>query len=1140
MRSFVFIRFQVVLVCLFSLFACNRYALDVPDPVSVSDAFVVEEGYVDALPVSIGVSGDFGTKGTILSGVESVGHGALLLCYRSSTGVFECGAFFTQAQLDNAASVPLKLSRVPVDECDFFVLGNLPLIDKNGELGAVNMLTALGSGFPSTEGALSAFVYRLDASTYGSSRWRFIDAEEVATYGLPYIDAVYGVNVEALAASNSGIPGLMDCRRLYAKVNLSIDHSAFDNGGSNVDWMVNHKLKVRCANCMFKPFYYTGHSGTDVTFYNQKADSGSDIYNNANWVDYDLSMASDNGHITNYTLYVPENMQGTLLGGNVDPAAKTYGNVDAAHRDIITFIQLEAGIDASYAGLAGEGEFRFYLGSDNITNFDVEGGKEYNVSLSFNNNSIVNPYWKVDFTKSTDSRILRVRKLGDHGDDLGETKVAVRKNRPGTVYVFANPTDGSGTNELLGGSLNPSFYSPSSLTDYAIVGDFSAIHSMGIYESFDASTGALSFSVPDADVFRDAFNTYMGSEPWITLTLLPDPSGGASITRSFQLKLVENMGVTVDGGEYVAQYRYLYPYGFSGTVSMSESKGSANWVSAPISGGWTIGALHPGSGSVTISSSDTFNDGSVVVPVNVGTPILARKTMDGSGGTQVTCPIDGTERYAAIGYYYPGETTFDESTRLKRGSEFSWDLYDYLGMGNIVLATDSGDRTIMEYLRVNDSTGEIYMGSTTGSLGNAEDWAYTSTVSGKKNQYRIGELYLGLYGSGLDDVYPARYTTANSDYRITGYVSKLMLSGFDKLYEYMYDGSYTLQSTGSGPDSDGYFRSGYFSDVNDWEPYPGYSYHSNKQMFSTIRTTGARNGFGVSYSFYFQYGDFSSITWSRSGTANVYTTPSGVEVGPSIRHSISVDDSGNGGTGLWEFREDEQPWQVNGELVPGGLCVPYGQQQIGASMTNKHDGRSFSCGFLSGEGKFKIRYSGVSMGVFVVARAGDTSAQVCPMPQKAIYYLKWMVHHASASALTKAQRDWVVNLFQSNFRTSYDFGVNGLYRRHTYGDFQIPSPGTPSFPRSDYYISSLSSLVTGSSSTFSIWNQLAMDYLNHWDGIGTYIDTNNCPMYSWYIIGSSSTPAQSMPDAYIGNATLCDLAVYGMIWDGSGEFWTTY
>ena len=183
------------------------------------------------LPVSIGTElpRSDGTKASLLKDVEAQGSGALVLVFRTATGRMESYRYYTQEELQNQARTPLKL-RVPLAECDFYILGNLNAIRKS-DGKAFSLADALEDDFPMDETDLEALVYRLDGGDLNGTyrRERF---EEVAACGIPYVHVQKAVNTVAQLSAGKGIPDSDKCRRLFSKVTVRIDHSAFDGSGS--------------------------------------------------------------------------------------------------------------------------------------------------------------------------------------------------------------------------------------------------------------------------------------------------------------------------------------------------------------------------------------------------------------------------------------------------------------------------------------------------------------------------------------------------------------------------------------------------------------------------------------------------------------------------------------------------------------------------------------------------------------------------------------------------------------------------------------------------------------------------------------------------------------------------------------------
>ena len=100
------------------------------------------------------------------------------------------------------------------------------------------------------------------------------------------------------------------------------------------------------------------------------------------------------------TFYMFENMQGTLLPSNTDQTQKVWPNGNA-YSNICSYIQL----NASYASSKHSGHllYRFYLGKDMTTNFDVERNTQHTITVLFaGEGSVDENTWRVDTELLTD------------------------------------------------------------------------------------------------------------------------------------------------------------------------------------------------------------------------------------------------------------------------------------------------------------------------------------------------------------------------------------------------------------------------------------------------------------------------------------------------------------------------------------------------------------------------------------------------------------------------------------------------------------------------------------------------------------------------------------------------------------------
>jgi len=525
-------------VVLFSASCQQEYLPDGPDAVPRS----ADSEYM-TLPVSIAQEGVLETKASMLNGAEAAGSGAVILVYRADTKVIDRYYFFSQSELNNQGSSPLMIE-VPRTVCDFYILGNLNLIRKSGG-AAVNLADAYGNTAISSESDLESIVYRLDGADVNST-YRRETMSEVKTYGLPYQHIVKGVNVESV----SGIPGSDACRRLFSKVSVTIDHSTFDGGVvAHVDYFVNKKLYMRQVNGMMKPF------STESV----KASSAGDLVTG----DYDDDMAPSNTGSGTYVFYVPENRQGTVSGIGT-PKDKTMSNtsIPSAIRSYGTYVEFTGTLSGAVGGFSGDVTYKFFLGENNTTDFNVTRNKDYQITLSFTSDGLFSPYWKVNANLS-DVRLFHLTSDQAYSHELPDAQmVAVRGNRAGVVYVWSAAAAGQ-PNLLEGRAVVDPSFSPSSAQDCAWTSDFLSatnasadvpnrawLTDRGITPAWDPTHGKLTFTVTDIS----KYNAHIGEEKTLTLTLLP---GDGSKTITLKIKLVENISVVVADGKSLTENFYM-------------------------------------------------------------------------------------------------------------------------------------------------------------------------------------------------------------------------------------------------------------------------------------------------------------------------------------------------------------------------------------------------------------------------------------------------------------------------------------------------------------------------------------------------------------------------------------------------------
>ena len=135
--------------------------------------------------------------------------------------------------------------------------------------------------------------------------------------------------------------------------------------------------------------------------------------------------------------YLPENLQGSLLPANTDPYRKNREELlsAGADPDLCSYMDVVLHQQDTY-GVSGKRRFRFYLGGDNVGNFDIRRNSNYTVSLSLTSDGVnLSDNWKVDNSDLEDTRVLGFTKDNYNVVAGADTEI-------GVTYSFGGSEDG--------------------------------------------------------------------------------------------------------------------------------------------------------------------------------------------------------------------------------------------------------------------------------------------------------------------------------------------------------------------------------------------------------------------------------------------------------------------------------------------------------------------------------------------------------------------------------------------------------------------------------------------------------------------------------------------------------------------------
>jgi hypothetical protein len=169
---------------------------------------------------------------------------------------------------------------------------------------------------------------------------------------------------------------VVQLERLAAKVSFSLDKDVLE--GLEV-------TSVRLCQCasVVRPFKDMGGMGSRAL--SREETIPGDMASKE-----DLSILNGGGTVVFYAL---ENCQGILLPDNMSPAGKVPEEVGPA-ADLCTYLEV-AGIFGDEAFLEGEVVYRFYLGLDSCTSFDVPGNACIDVVLQLTGMGLHEVSWRV-------------------------------------------------------------------------------------------------------------------------------------------------------------------------------------------------------------------------------------------------------------------------------------------------------------------------------------------------------------------------------------------------------------------------------------------------------------------------------------------------------------------------------------------------------------------------------------------------------------------------------------------------------------------------------------------------------------------------------------------------------------------------
>lgn len=198
--------------------------------------------------------------------------------------------------------------------------------------------------------------------------------------------------------SGSGPRININLERMVSRINFSIDSSELE------DFTVT-AVRLRQAALKMYPFFDSGSEGSRASNLSEVGDG--------DWASSsDLTKLNAGQKIWFYAL---ENCQGVLLPGNKSAESKIPSEIPYGS-ELCTYLEMTASYSGEYEGVPVSSDnvvYRFYIGNDNCSDFNVRRNNSVDISLTVTRDRIFDESWKVSY-----------------GDDLPEVNYSLTIVKP--------------------------------------------------------------------------------------------------------------------------------------------------------------------------------------------------------------------------------------------------------------------------------------------------------------------------------------------------------------------------------------------------------------------------------------------------------------------------------------------------------------------------------------------------------------------------------------------------------------------------------------------------------------------------------------------------------------------------------------
>lgn len=498
--------------------------------------------------------------------------------------------------------------------------GNMELLVRKTGMNNIYALVNMGdmsASFPEDESKVGTMCFMLEGY------------DDVQTDGIPMCGSL-----KQFVYSGPEIQ--IPVERLFAKVSVRILHTELAGASSSTVYaynMCNNSLYVRQANRRLYPFAEYGSRALSVDDVLEVSDYNPDM-NDRSAYEGSLSQSSlgpGPGYMQDTTLvfYVPENVQGRLLAGNTEAAAKSYDSIDNVdgvdYGKLCTYVELTATKVNNGVGYSGSKIYRCYLGEDSTSDFSVRRNGKYDITISLTDEGMFLDSWKAASGDDwADTRTLR----------FVEAPYVIFQGKSENVYVHYH--------RMTSSEVNSEPYPD----EWTYVFDDDAIADAGLTYSFDSSALETGENGYDDFCFR-----FTASEDAKAGTLIPlkvvSTFGSLEANASIYVAELGDMSLAWDFcPSYVAQEGTVTVSGVPETLlplSVSVADGNIARVEKLSDNSFNVIATGKGETEILFMNSDGSQKCSASLSVKM-------PTIEAWGGVPLLNP-DGQPDYHYFSYY---------------------------------------------------------------------------------------------------------------------------------------------------------------------------------------------------------------------------------------------------------------------------------------------------------------------------------------------------------------------------------------------------------------------------------------------------------------------------------------------------------